>query len=170
MTSQYKAYLRVFRDFRATSKGVIAEYPATSKLYPWRKSWMCGYAVIPFMRFSIFNNIFKNDKINSHTVCFLCCLKCISKWIRGYVVTTRNNQRLRRVGSNDRGAKRFCSSAVLCVSFTWQLVKTARVIKIRVIEGPNVHDQIAFCAFHSVSEYLRIHLFLWQGILQLSHE
>ena len=23
------------------------------------------------------------------------------------------------------------------------------MIKIRVIEGPNVHDQIAFCAFHS---------------------
>ena len=31
---QYKAYLGVFRDFRATNKGVIAEYPATLKLYP----------------------------------------------------------------------------------------------------------------------------------------
>jgi len=106
------------------------------------------------------------------------------------------------------------------------MVKT-RVIKIRVIEGPNVHDQIAFCAFHSslvevqtkaglhtcnaciittwrlglwaplvtrdyffkiftkwmrgyvvtkwirgylVTECLRIHIFLGQGILQLSHE
>ena len=24
-----------------------------------------------------------------------------------------------------------------------------RVIRFRVIEGPNAHDQIAFCAFHS---------------------
>ena len=28
------------------------------------------------------------------------------------------------------------------------MVKT-RVIRIRVIEGPNVHDQIALCAFYS---------------------
>ena len=30
----------------------------------------------------------------------------------------------------------------------WQMVKT-RVIRLRVIEGPNVRDQIALCAFHS---------------------
>ena len=30
----YKAYLGVFTDFRTTNKGVITEYPATSKLYP----------------------------------------------------------------------------------------------------------------------------------------
>ena len=30
---------------------------------------------------------------------------------------TRNNQRLRSVGDNDRRSKRFCSSSVLCVSF-----------------------------------------------------
>ena len=28
------------------------------------------------------------------------------------------------------------------------MVKT-RMIRLRVIEGPNVQDQIAFCAFHS---------------------
>ena len=61
---------------------------------------------------------------------------------------TSNNQRLRSAGDNDRRSKRFCSIAVLCVSFTWQIVKT-RVIRLRVIEGPNARDQIAFCAFHS---------------------
>ena len=34
------------------------------------------------------------------------------------VNTTSNNQRLRSAGDNDRRSKRFCSSAVLCVSFT----------------------------------------------------
>ena len=29
----------------------------------------------------------------------------------------------------------------------WQMVKT-RVIRLQVIEGPNVHDQGVFCAFH----------------------
>ena len=58
------------------------------------------------------------------------------------------NQRLHSAGNNDRRSKRFCSNAVLCISFTWQMVKT-RVIRIRVIEGPNVHDQIALCAFYS---------------------
>ena len=24
---------------------------------------------------------------NRHAICFLCCLKCVSKWIRGYAVT-----------------------------------------------------------------------------------
>ena len=45
-------------------------------------------------------------------------------------------------------SKRFCSIAVLCVSFTRQIVKT-RVITLRVTEGPNVRDQIAFFACHS---------------------
>ena len=44
--------------------------------------------------------------------------------------------------------KRFCSIAVLCVSFTRQIVKTP-VIILRVIANPNAGDQIAFCAFHS---------------------
>ena len=59
------------------------------------------------------------------------------------------NQRLQSVGNNDWRAKRFCSNAVLCISFMWQMVKT-RMIRIRVIEGPNVHDQIALCvSIHS---------------------
>ena len=57
---------------------------------------------------------------------------------------TSNNQRLRSKSDNDRRSKRFCSSAVLCVGFTWQMVKT-RVIRLREIKS----DQIAFCAFHS---------------------
>ena len=62
-----------------------------------------------------------------------------------YLVTS-NNQR--SAGDNDRRSKHFCSSAVLCVGFTWQIVKT-RVISLRGIEGRNTHDQIVFCAFHS---------------------
>ena len=38
--------------------------------------------------------------------------------------------------------------AVLCVSLMWQIVKMHMII-LRVIEGPNVHDQTAFCVFHS---------------------
>ena len=64
------------------------------------------------------------------------------------VMMYSGNQRLQSVGNNDRRAKRFCSNAMLCISFTWQMVKT-RVIRIQVIEGPNVHDQIALCAFYS---------------------
>ena len=40
------------------------------------------------------------------------------------------------------------SIAVLCVSFTWQMMKT-RVIRLRGIKGRNARDQIAFCALHS---------------------
>ena len=69
-------------------------------------------------------------------------LKCISKWIRGYAVTTRNNQRLRSVGGNERRAK----CCALCKFHVTVGQNCTRVI--RVIEGPNVHDQIAFCAFH----------------------
>ena len=58
------------------------------------------------------------------------------------------NQRWQSVGNNDRRSKRFCSNAVLYISFTWQMVKT-RMIRIQVIEGPNVHDQIALRAFCS---------------------
>ena len=49
------------------------------------------------------------------------CYKLLTK--------TSNNQRLRSAGDNDRRSKR--SSALLCVSFTWQMVKT-RVIRLRV--------------------------------------
>ena len=44
--------------------------------------------------------------------------------------------------------KRFCSIAVLCVSFTWQIVKT-HMIRLWKVADPNTRDQIAFCAFHS---------------------
>ena len=65
-------------------------------------------------------------------------------------IRTCNNQRLRNAGNNDRKSKRFCSNAVLCVSFTLQMVKK-RVIRLRVFEGPNVLDQIAFYTFPSFS-------------------
>ena len=47
----------------------------------------------------------------------------------GLLVITK---RLRRsAGDNDRRSKNVCSSAVLCISFTWQMVRT-RVIRLRV--------------------------------------
>ena len=64
------------------------------------------------------------------------------------LLLSSNNQRLRSAGDNDRRSKRFCSSAVLCVSFTWQMVKT-RVISVRAIESPKTRDQITFCTFPS---------------------
>ena len=63
-------------------------------------------------------------------------------------IRTGNNQRLRNAGNNDRKSKRFCSNAVLCVSFKLQMVKK-RVIRLRVFEGPNACDQITFYTFHS---------------------
>ena len=65
----------------------------------------------------------------------------------GNYFPTSNNQRLQSVGDNDQGSKRFFSS-VLCVSFMWQMVKTC-MIRLRVIEGPKVRDQSAFCSFHT---------------------
>ena len=60
---------------------------------------------------------------------------------------------LRSAGDNDRRSKRFCSSVVLCVIFTSQMVKNVcdqiHMIRIWVIEGANVHDQIVFCTFHT---------------------
>ena len=64
------------------------------------------------------------------------------------MVSTSNNQRLCSAGDNDQRSKRFCSSAVLCVSFTRQIVQT-RAIRLQVIEVPNGRDQIAFCTLHS---------------------
>ena len=49
--------------------------------------------------------------------------------------------------TNNRRSKRFCSNAVLCVRFTWQIVKT-RVFRLRVIEGPNARDQLL--SVHSI--------------------
>ena len=60
---------------------------------------------------------------------------------------------LRSAGDNDRRSKCFCSSVVLCVIFTWQMVKNVcdqiHMIRIWVIEGANVRDQIVFCVFHT---------------------
>ena len=41
-------------------------------------------------------------------------------------ISTSNNQRLRSAGDNDRRSKRFCANALLCVCFTWQMVKNTR--------------------------------------------
>ena len=74
---------------------------------------------------------------------------------RKFLNKTSNNQRLRRsAGNNDPRSKRFCSSVVLCVSFTWQMIKT-RVIRLRVIEGPNARDQITFSVFNTFLEELQ---------------
>ena len=43
------------------------------------------------------------------------------------------------------------AAPLLCLSFTWQIVKT-RVIRLRVIEGPNARDQSAFCAYTCPNE------------------
>ena len=45
-------------------------------------------------------------------------------FIANTILCTCSNQRLRSAGDNDRKLKRFCSSAVLWASFTWQMVKT----------------------------------------------
>ena len=60
------------------------------------------------------------------------------------------NQRLRSAGDNDGKSKHFCSSAVLCVIFTRQMVKTC-VISLRVIDSPNARDQSMFSVFHTFS-------------------
>ena len=58
---------------------------------------------------------------------------------KAFLIITSNNQRLGSAGDNDRRSKRFCSNAVLCVSFTWQMVKT-RVIRLRGVEGRDARD------------------------------
>ena len=62
---------------------------------------------------------------------------------------TSKNRRLRSAGDSDEKSKRFCSNPVLFVGFTWLILKT-RMIRLRVVEGPNAHDLIAFCAFYSL--------------------
>ena len=66
---------------------------------------------------------------------------------QGYssIIITSNIQRLGSAG-DDRRSKRFYSNAPLCVSFTWQMVKT-RVIRLRGVEGRNACDQVRFWAF-----------------------
>ena len=45
--------------------------------------------------------------------------------VPGYLYTS-NNQRLQSAGDNDRRSKRSSFNVVLCASFTWQMVKSAR--------------------------------------------
>ena len=59
-------------------------------------------------------------------------------------LNTSNDQRLGRVGDNDRRSKHFCSNAVLCIK-----VEKTHVIRVQGVEARNAHDQIAFCVFHS---------------------
>ena len=66
-------------------------------------------------------------------------------YIQNIVVITKART---SAGDNDQRSKRFCSNAVLCVSVALQIVKTS-VVRLRVTEGPNALDQIAFYAFHS---------------------
>ena len=66
---------------------------------------------------------------------------------QGYssIIITSNIQRLGSAG-DDRRSKRFYSNALLCVRFTWQMVKT-RVTRLRRVEGRNACDQVRFFAF-----------------------
>ena len=58
-------------------------------------------------------------------------------WQNCIRLSNSNNQRLWSTGDNNRRSKRFCSNAVLCVSFAWLMVKK-RVIRSRMMEGPNI--------------------------------
>ena len=63
--------------------------------------------------------------------------------VKETLIRTSNNQRLRNASNSNRRSKRFCSIAVLYANFTLKMIKT-RVIRLRVFEGPNARDQIAF--------------------------
>ena len=76
-------------------------------------------------------------------------IKCVFQTKYSKNKSIKNNQRLRSAGDNDRRSKRFCSNAVLCVSFKWQMVKT-RVIRLQGVEERNVRDQIALGTFLSL--------------------
>ena len=54
--------------------------------------------------------------------------------VKGKKNKTSNNQRLESAGDNDRRSKHFCYIAMLCVSFSWQIVK-ARVIRLRSVHS-----------------------------------
>ena len=47
------------------------------------------------------------------------------------------------------------SNAVLCLGFTWQMVKTS-VIKLWGVEDWNACDQIAFCALQMNAGYIHV--------------
>ena len=67
-------------------------------------------------------------------------------------VRNRNNQRLESAGDNDRRSKRYCSIAVLGVSFAWRRVKT-RVIRLRGEKGREARDQIPSILSGSPNEW-----------------
>ena len=69
-------------------------------------------------------------------------LNFASKSSKGKILRAVKNFNGPFITPNDGRTKRFCSSALLCASFTWQIVKITT-------EGPNARDQSAFCAFHS---------------------
>ena len=52
-------------------------------------------------------------------VCLPASHYCATKFfVITNIIITSNNQRLESAGDNDRRSERFCSNAVLCVSFT----------------------------------------------------
>ena len=84
-------------------------------------------------------------------------IKCVFQTKYSKNKSIKNNQRLRSAGDNDRRSKRFCSKAVICVSFKWQMVKT-HVIRLQGVEERNVRDQIAlgtFLSLRMLATYMR---------------
>ena len=67
----------------------------------------------------------------------------IPKWLKNifmYILEITIGYRVRAV------TKRFCSIALLCVNFTWQIVKT-HVIRLWKVADPNTHDRILCIPF-----------------------
>ena len=95
------------------------------------------------------------------------CIMRLSSLCIIILILQRINQKVGDRSAYDR-SKRPRFYAALFVSFTWEKVKT-HVIRLRVIEGPNTHDQIAFscipfilsesskqCCLHTWSYMLRM--------------
>ena len=70
-----------------------------------------------------------------------CISACPASVLLLFWYYSRINQKVREYARDRSKRPRFY--AALFVSFTWEKVKT-HVIRLRVIEGPNTHDQIAF--------------------------
>ena len=68
-----------------------------------------------------------------------CHLKTYGERAFSFIAPKLWNTKLWSAGDNDRRSKRFCFINPLCVSFTWQIVKTC-VIRLRVTEGPHVRS------------------------------
>ena len=93
---------------------------------------------------AIYTCYWKSDTRNLMSLVILrlyfMCAECNAVEREQYNFPSSKIQRFRNVGDNDRRSKRFCSNAVLCANFTWQMVKT-RAIRLWVIEGPNVRNE-----------------------------